>query len=58
MTSRELNDYNAKWLKLATMIKLGMSPVQIDYSAEWDKLAKTSSNKKQPACYIAGRKTK
>jgi len=58
MTSKELNDYNAKWLKLAAMIKLGMAPAQIDYSAEWEKLRNTSSIKKQSGCYMPGRSSK
>ena len=42
----EANDYNAKWLKLAAMIKLGMEPAKINYEAEWHKMARKCSNRK------------
>lgn len=42
----ELNDYNAKWLKLAAMIRLGMEPAKINYEAEWHKMARKCSNRK------------
>ena len=42
----DANDYNAKWLKLAAMIKLGMEPAKINYEAEWHKMAKKCSNRK------------
>ena len=56
MTNKELNDYNDKWQKLSAMIKLGMAPVQLDFTGEWNKLAKTNSHKKQPVCYMTRRK--
>ena len=42
----DANEYNAKWLKLAAMIKLGMEPAKINYEAEWHKMAKKCSNRK------------
>lgn len=42
----DANEYNAKWLKLAAMIKLGMEPARINYEAEWHKMAKKCSNRK------------
>ena len=40
------NEYNAKYLKLAAMIKLGMEPAKINYAAEWRKMARKCSNRK------------
>lgn len=42
----DANEYNAKWRKLAAMIKLGMEPVKINYEAEWRKMARKCSNRK------------
>lgn len=42
----DANDYNAKWLKLSAMIKLGMEPAKINYEAEWHKMARKCSNRK------------
>lgn len=42
----DANEYNAKWLKLAAMIKLGMEPAKINYEAEWRKMAIKCSNRK------------
>ena len=40
------SEYNANWLKLAAMIKLGMEPAKINYEAEWRKMARKCSNRK------------
>lgn len=40
------DEYNAKWLKLAAMIRLGMEPAKINYEAEWRKMARKCSNRK------------
>lgn len=40
------NEYAAKWLKLAAMIRLGMEPAKINYEAEWHKMARKCSNRK------------
>lgn len=42
----DANEYTAKWLKLAAMIKLGMEPAKINYEAEWRRMAKKCSNRK------------
>ena len=42
----DANEYTAKWLKLAAMIKLGMEPAKINYEAEWHKMARKCSNRK------------
>ena len=42
----DANDYNAKWLKLAAMIKLGMEPAKVNYEAERRKMARKCSNRK------------
>lgn len=42
----DANEYAAKWLKLAAMIRLGMEPAKINYEAEWRRMARKCSNRK------------